>query len=233
MRTIVEAVDLVVGEPPSDPVSICLHDREIVAMLFPVGRCRGPLVRALAGVDPPRAGVVHLFDDARVVIANEASPLAAAFDLQPDLVLVDGLVDHLGPHAEREAWVRMASERERGASVLLATASADVAYRCDRVSLAMWEKDELFREIDSVRHRMHGLVRDVLETADERKAPGAYLAREIRRLSMAARALLAELRRFMSSREDLVQMHTAAVDVASELVSDHVLDALIADGDER
>jgi hypothetical protein len=109
---------------------------------------------------------------------------------------------------------------------------ADVAYRCDRVSLAMWEKDELFREIDSVRSRMHGLVREVVEPADVRKPPGAYMAREIRRLGMAARALLVELRRFMSSREDVVHMHTVAADMASELLSDRVLDALIADGDE-
>jgi hypothetical protein len=190
-------------------------------------------VRALAGIEPPRAGVVRFPRQTRVAIANDSEPLTVAFERGPDLVLVDGLIDHLSAHAEREAWVRIASERERGASVLLATTSADVAYRSDRVSLAMWNKEELYREIDRVRQRMHDLVRDVLDLMDARpRAPGATRARELRRLRMAASALLSELQRLTRSGDDVLLTDTPAPPATSDELSDRALDALIESGED-
>ena len=132
------------------------------------------------------------------------------------------------------AWARLASERALGTSFVLATANVDQACRCDRVSLASWEGDELSRAIKELVPRMNSLVQEFLAMLGEapHRRTGA-MAAELRRLNVASRALLAEMRRSASARPEMRAWRTASADLAAASLSDRVLDAVIAGVEDR
>jgi hypothetical protein len=58
MIAIVEAIGVVVGDVPATPLSLRVGPGEIVGLLFPPARPRTPVLRALAGLEPPATGEV-------------------------------------------------------------------------------------------------------------------------------------------------------------------------------
>jgi hypothetical protein len=59
------------------------------------------------------------------------------------------------------------------------------------------------------------------------------LAMDLRRLNVGSRALLGEMRRCAQAGEDMVAWHTAAWRVAGVSLNDRVLDAAIAEAQDR
>jgi hypothetical protein len=228
MPTVLEATHLVVGDPPASPVSFALQRGEILGLLFPPDRPPAPLLRVLAGMEQPRKGAVRYSGKARrVAIAVGGWPHGV--EPQADLVLIDGLMAAANDSAARETWARLAGEREQGTSIVLATSFEDHAYRCDRVSLAMWSSDEAIHAAKKVHENLHAMVDDFLRLTEHGRAPpDAALAAHLRRLSRAARDLIAEGRRLASSFEQVLSVKRIASQLSGDLVDERVLDAVIA-----
>ena len=232
MGAIVEAIDLVAGYPPSTPISLGVSPGEIVGLLFPPAIPRAPILRALAGVDAALAGEVRLLRHGRIRIATSETPLSAVLSSRPDLVLLDAVE----PSADRSMWARLARERARGTSFVVATASVDQACRSDRVSLASWEMDELTRAMQELVRRMNSQVQEflaVLGDARARRLEARSMAADLRRLKVGSQALLAEMQRCARARQELVAVRGAAAQVAAASVSDRLLDAVIDEAEER
>jgi ABC-type iron transport system FetAB ATPase subunit len=124
MDAVIEAVDLVAGDRPARPTSIRAQRGEILGLLTPRGPCRTPLLRALGKLEPPRAGAVRHAPRTRVAIApSEILGEVLASRPEPDLLLVDAL----GEGDPRSLWSRLAAERARGATVVVATEIEDQA----------------------------------------------------------------------------------------------------------
>jgi hypothetical protein len=230
MQAFLEATDLVVGDPAL-PVSFVLQRGEILGLLFPPGRARAPLLRVLAGMSQPRAGALSYSggNQPRAAIALGGWP--RGFQPQAELVLIDGLLEAT-KDAALETWAQLASEREQGTSIIVATSSEVQAYRTDRVSLAMWSCDEAMRAARKVHDDLHAMVAEFLRlTRRGRAAPNAGIAMQLRCLARAAEDLLAESRKTAC---DVVQERSVK-QIASELTRDpldaQVLDALLAKED--
>jgi hypothetical protein len=230
MVAIVEAIDLVVGDPRSTPFSVGVAPGEIVGLLFPPARPRTPVLRALAGLDGATAGEVRFPSQGRVAIASGRRPLADALSTQPDLVLLDAATD-LG---DRGTWALLAAERALGTSFVVATASVDEACRSDRVSLALWDMTELSCAIGELVREMTSRVQEFLALLGESQhRRSAVLAADLRRLNVGARALVAEMRRCASDGEGLLAWKAAAEDVNGAALSDRVLEAVIVEELDR
>jgi hypothetical protein len=230
MVTIVDAVDLVVGDARSPPFSLGVAAGEIVGLLFPPTRPRAHVLRVLAGLEAPVAGEVRFPGHARVVLASSGQQLPELLSTQPDLVVYDAADDA----PDRSTWALLASERALGTSIVVATANLDQACRTDRVSLVPWQMEELTRAITELVCRMAGQVHEFLGALGDRQhRRTASLAAELRRLNVGARALLGEMERRACSEEELLAWHGAAAQVAGVSVSDRVLEAAIAEGQDR
>ena len=229
MVTIVDAVDLVVGDARSPPFSFGVAAGEIVGLLFPPTRPRAHVLRVLAGLEAPAAGEVRFPDRARVVLASSGQQLHELLSTQPDLVVYDA-----ADAPDRSTWALLASERALGTSIVVATAIVDQACRTDRVSLVPWQMEELTRAITELVPRMAGQVHEFLGAFGSRQhRRSGSIAAELRRLNVGARALLGEMERRARSEEELLAWHRAAAQVAGVSVSDRVLEAAIAEGQDR
>jgi hypothetical protein len=226
MGAIVEAVDLVVGEAGSTPLSLGVAAGEIVGLLFPPGKPRVPVLRALAGLDPTIAGEVRFGGRGRVVVATPGPGLSEALSMQPDLVLLDAANDV----ADHNAWARLASERAVGTSFVVATSNLGEACHCDRVSLASWEIIELSRAVTDLARDMNSQVQEFLAVLGEgRHRRSASMAADLRRLNVGSRALLAEMRRCARARNEMRAWQAASEELAGASVSERMLDAVLAD----
>lgn len=230
MVAIVEAIDLVTGDPPSAPLSLAVAPDEIVGLLFPPVRPRVPILRALAGLDATVAGEVRFPGRRRILLATPGPPLSDALSSHPDLVVLDA-----EQGADHSTWVRLATERARGTSFVVATASVDQASRSDRISLASWEMDELTRAIQELVRQMTSQVQEFLAVLGEGQQHhrSASLAADLRRLNVGSRALLGEMRLCARDREDHLVCETAEEHIAGASVSDRLLDAVIAETQDR
>jgi hypothetical protein len=228
MQAILEATELVVGDPPASPVSFVLRRGEILGLLFPPSRPRAPLLRVLAGMAQPREGAVRYpGSPPRVAIAVGGWPHGC--EPEADLVLIDGLMEAANDGEARETWARLAGQREQGTSIVLATSLEEDAYRSDRVSLAMWSSDEAMRAARRLHESLHALVVAFLRVTERGKAtPNAALAAQVRRLSRAARDLIAEGRRKARDSEQLVSVKQLASELSGDLMDERFLDAMIA-----
>lgn len=231
MSAILEAVDLVVGEPASSPpLSLQVANAEIVGLLFPEARPRAPLLRTLAGFDAPRAGRLRVPERRRVVLASTGDTLSAALSSEPDVVVLDAEERT----TDRNTWARIASERALGTSFVVATSSVDQAYRSDRVCLAGWDPLALSKAVSEIAHRMTSDVQEFLAVLGEyRHRGGPVLAAELLRLNRAARDLVAEMRRLSRSHEERWEIQRTAADLAAVAVNDSVLQSVIAEGEDR
>lgn len=230
MSAIVQAIDVVVRDMSSRPLSLGVGPGEIVGLLFPPARPRAPILRALGGLDPPAAGEVRLAAGRRIVVAAPGPDLADALAERPDLVLLDAANDV----ANRSMWALLASERALGTSFVVATASFEQAGRADRVSLASWDRDELTRGLQELARRMTSQVQEFLAVLGEARHRGAGAqAANLRRLNAGARALLVEMRLRIRSSEDDPALWRATEELSGASLSDRLLDAVIAEERER
>jgi hypothetical protein len=230
MGIIIEAVDLVVGGPWSTGLSLGVATAEIVGLLFPPDRPRAPVLRVLAGLDAAFAGAIRFPGRARVVVATPGRSLSDVLSAQPDLVLLDVASDVV----DRNLWARLASERALGTSFVVATSSLEQACRGDRVSPASWDMDQLTRAVAELLVQMTGQTHEWVARMGEPVQPDtARLARDLRRLNVASRVLLGEMGRCARPGNETAVWRAAALRVAGVSVSDHVLDAVIAEAGER
>ncbi len=231
MSAVLEAIDLVVGDPASSPpLSLQVANAEIVGLLFPEGRPRAPLLRALAGFDAPRAGQLRTPQRRRVVLASTGDPLSAAQSSEPDIVVLD--VDERT--ADRNTWARIASERALGTSFVVGTSSLDHAYRSDRVCLAEWDRLALTKAFAALARRMTSEVQEFLAVLGEYEhRGGSLLAADLLRLNRAARDLVAEMRRLSRSREERSDLQRSAADLAAVTIDEKVLHSVVADEEDR
>jgi hypothetical protein len=210
-------------------LSVGVEPGEIVGLLFPPSRPRVPVLRAMAGLDAPVGGEVPFPVPSRVVLATPGRGLSEALSSAPDLVLLEA-----DPEPDRNTWARLASERERGTSFVIATANVEQAYRCDWVALATWEIDDLVLAVRDLALRMTSAVQEflaLLQEAETRRT--VVLAADLRRLKAGARALLSEMRRRVSGANDRVALQSVVADVAGVWLDDRVLDAVIAEAQDR
>ena len=231
MSAVLEAVDLVVGEPASSPpLSLQVGNAEIVGLLFPEGRPRAPLLRALAGFDAPKRGHLRTLQRRRIVLASTGETFSAALSSEPDVVVLDA--DERT--TDRNTWVRIASERALGTSFVVGTSSVDHAYRTDRVCLAGWDVLALSDAISALARRMTSEVQEFLTVLGEyQHRGGPILAAELLRLNRAARDLIAEMRRLSCSRGERAALQGMAADLAAVAVDEKVLHSVIADAEDR
>jgi hypothetical protein len=228
---VLEAVNLVVGEPANSPrLSLHLRNAEIVGLLFPEARSRAPMLRALAGFDVPRAGHLRVPPRSRIVFTSTAETLSAALSSDPDVVVLDA--DERT--TDRNTWARIASARALGTSFVVGTSSIDVAYRSDRVCLAAWDALTLGNAILAVWRRMTCDVHEFLTAMGERECrESPALAAELLRLNAAARDLLAEMRRLSRSRQERLEVQDTAAELAAIVIDEKVLHSVIADTEDR
>jgi hypothetical protein len=229
MGAILAADSLVVGDPTSRPVSLTLDRGEILGLLFVEGRPRTSVLRALAGLDAPRGGVVHGTGAPRVVLVSPGTSRAPEFSAQPDVVVLDGLADVDHGRGEHDAWARLAGERERGTAIVVATTSVEQAYRSDRVTLAQWNPIDLDRELWRLLRCIRGLVADSLELfARPAYAPGRSSVSDLWRLTRAARHLLVEARSLASNRDEKRHVEEVGAELAGVSLDDNVLESLVS-----
>jgi len=230
MAILIDAVDLVVGDVRSPPFSLGVAASEIVGLLFPPARPRVSVLRVLAGLEAPVAGQVRFPGGGRVALATSSQQLHEALATHPHLVVYDTANDA----PDRGLWALLASERALGTSFVVATASVDQACRSDRVSTVPWEMGEVTNAIAELVSQMSGQVHEFLGALGERQhRRSASLAVELRRLNVGARALLGEMERRARSEDELLAWHGAAAQVAGVSVSDRVLEAAVAEGQDR
>jgi len=231
VSAVLEAIDLVVGEPESTPpLSLQVGNAEIVGLLFPEARPRAPLLRALAGFDAPRSGHLHTPQRRRIVLASTGETLSAALSPEADLVVLDADART----TDRNTWARIASERALGTSFVVGTSSIDHAYRSDRVCLAEWDVLALSNAVTALARRMTSQVQEFLTVLGEyRHGGGPVLAAELLRSNRAARDLMAEMQRLSRSSEERSDLQRTAADLAAVAVDERVLHSVIADAENR
>jgi len=222
------------GEPLVGPISMTVGPGEIIGLLFAEGVPREALLRALAGLNPPCKGAVRFTGAPRIYLAFGGASTTVAFDDQPDLVVFDGLVDIESGRAGRDAWARIASERERGTAIVVATASVEQAYRSDRVTLAMWSSDDCTRELLRLSRRMQSLLGDAMDGLGKASSDpiGSGRIRELQRLTRASRHLLGEARSSVRSPNERLRVEEVAAELASVSLDDRILESLVARVDE-
>jgi hypothetical protein len=223
---ILQAVDLQLSGGVSAPVSFEVQRGEIHGLLFPPEVERGPLLRVLAGLDRPRAGHVEMpSGTVRVVVCPPGGTLADTLGSPFDVALIDDAPAPANDRAVRDSWARIASERERGATIVVATSREEQAYRSDRVSLAMWDEAALRQAYSRLSRGISTLVGEFLELFEAgRDAPNAAVALRLRRLNMAARDLVREGRKHPRAWRE---MQALAGPLASQQLDDRVLEAVI------
>jgi hypothetical protein len=207
------------------PLSLVAHDREIVSIWLPRRPAMGAVARVLLGDAHPSAGEVRRRAGARVALVRADESMERAFLPSVDLALVDAT----GRGLSLDTWVRLATERARGAGVVVLTHSVADAYRCDRAVLALWSISELLSALDSVVEAAQGATRDLLAGAAPRRT--GVLAVELQRASRAVRDLIDLARRMAHIEEDRLRLQVLAAAASGVLLDERVLEDLIAESE--
>ncbi len=228
--SLVEAVNLVAGAPPSAPLSLQVGPGQIVALLFPPGKPRAPVLRVLAGLDAAVSGDVRFPTGGRIAIATTGQALRDALSLLPDLVALDAGNDE-GDH---NGWARLASERGLGTSFLIATTNLNEACRCDTMMLISWDMRDLMYAMADLLLRMSSQTEEFLGALGEAQGLRiGQLAADLLRLNLGARALLAEMRRLAHAGDEVAAWHIAMGQVAAVSLNDRVLGVAAAEAQDR
>jgi hypothetical protein len=218
----VDAGDASAAPSSRQPLSFAAHDGDIVGLWLPPHPAAALVPGAIVGDAWPGPGEIRRRTGCRVALAHPGS-LDQAFRASADLVLLDATGREVG----LDGWVRLATERERGASVIVVTHSAMDAYRCDRSVLAMWSLSELLSALDSLVGDMQEATRDLVAgTSPPRRA--AVLAVELQRGNRALRDLIDLARRMARSQEDRLQLSELTGRAAGVTIDERVLEKLIA-----
>lgn len=210
---------------PRAPLTFAVFDREIVGVWLPAPSAAKALLRVLAGIEPPNAGQVRLRDGCRVALARPPD-LPDVLETSADLVLLDATSDDL----TLDAWVRLATERERGIAAVVATTSPTHAYRCDRVVLAAWDPSALLSALESLASGLHDATRDLLRDAT-RPRRAAVLAMELQRGTRAARDLIAHARAIVRSADERLRLSELSATAAGAMLDERILEKLIAEAE--
>jgi hypothetical protein len=208
------------------PLSFVAHDREIVGIWLPPHLAPADVARVVSGDAQPGAGEARRRAGSHMALVHPDAPLEK--DLRPFVDLV--LVDATGRELTLDTWVRLATERAHGASIVVLTHAVADAYRCDRVVLALWSISELLSALDSLVEEMQAATRDLIaNTSPPRRA--AVLAVELQRGNRAVRDLIDLARRLARVEEDRLRLQDLAGGAASLMLDERVLEKLIAEAE--
>jgi hypothetical protein len=206
---LLQTYDLVVGEPPTPPVRFGLNRGEIVGLLAPANGSQHAFLRVLAGLESPRAGRVRSHTSpSRVALVEPDDDLDRKLGDGPELVLVDGALDGLDVTRGRAAWDRLSRESTCGTAILVATSSAERAYRTDRLSLALWPEGELMHEFGRLQKLMQARLSEFSALVKTQRNHGTsscedWIHGELLRLTRAARDIAREASHISRSRDDV------------------------------
>lgn len=228
--SILRVVDLKVNDSRARPLSFDVERGEIHTLLFPPGVERGPVLQAIAGLERPQAGRVEMPSGPVHVTMVGRGETPSDRPETPDVVVIDDVEPPANDRAIHDSWARLAAERAHGATIILATALEEQAYRGDRVSLAMWDEVELRDAYVRLGRHMSSLVGEFLRLFEEGKRSSyASIALDLQRLNHAARDLVSEGR---SYRDSWRVLSAVSRELASKQLDDRVLQAVIRSADE-
>jgi hypothetical protein len=205
------------------PLSFAAHDREIVGIWLPRHPAADVVPRIIAGEARPGSGGVRRRAGSVVSLVRADASMAQAFRRTVDLVLVDAT----GRDVSTDTWVRLATERAQGTSIVVATRSAKDAYRCDRTVLAIWTLSELLAALDSLAEEQARATRDLLAGASPPRRV-AVLAVDLVRGNRALRDLIDLGRRMARSQDDRLRLQELTARAAGVMLDDRILETLIA-----
>ncbi len=229
--SILRVVDLKVNDSPARPLSFDVERGEIHTLLFPPNVERGPVLQVLSGLAPPQAGKVEMpSGPVRVAMVRRGETPSDVRNPAPDILVVDDPVPPANDREIHDSWARLATERARGSTIILATSVEEQAYRGDRVSLAMWDEIELRDAYMRLGKHMTSLVGEFLHLFEEGKRSSyASVAQDLQRLNQAARDLVREGR---SYRDGWRLLSAVSRELASQQIDDRVLRAAIRGANE-
>jgi energy-coupling factor transporter ATP-binding protein EcfA2 len=229
--SVIQATNVLVGDLSRSPFSLELARADIVGVLCPDAAPRTSILRVLAGIDAPRSGDVRTsVDPSRVAFVGEGTSLSDRLAMRPDVVVIDGAFDQLEPRLQREAWVRLASERACGTAVIVGTTNAQQAYRSDRVALAMWNREDVVRKFMRLQIEMQDRVSEfmmLVGTAVEDPGQKISRAAELMRLNREARDLTREALRLARTAAELREARNYGVDLVHSSLDDRVLERIV------
>lgn len=226
----VVGLELAAGAP--EPLSFDVKRGEIHGLLFPPAAERQPLLSVLAGLQPPRTGKVSM--PSGPMLLRVSNTVDEALSSPADVVLINEARPPANDDVVRDSWARIAGERERGTTIIVATSCEEQAYRSDRVSLAMWDESMLRDALLRLSRSMGSLVAEFLAVFDaEKNAPSIAIASRLRRLNHAARDLLQESRKHARSLERMQAMRALSAELAGNQLDDRVLEAVIDRADDN
>jgi hypothetical protein len=230
VHSIIEASGITVeaGDPGANqaalPLSFKAAEREILGLWLPARAVasRLQLVRVIAGHAPPRDGEVRRRIGARIAVARLDGSLEQALK-SADLVVLDADSGDMS----LDEWMRLAVERELGASVIVVTTLVMQAYRCDRVVLALWSVPDVLSALDALATNMLGAARELL-TEDRMPRRVAVLAADLLRGNRACRDLIGHAKRAAGDAEERLRVSELAARAAEAMLDDRILENLIA-----
>jgi hypothetical protein len=231
---LLNVVDLEVSDAPSAPLSFDVVRGEIHGLFCPPQVDRGPLLRVLAGLDRPRAGRVDMpLGFVRVAMIGIGSTVGDAFGSAPDAVLFDDPPAAANDRQDHDHWARLAAERERGTTIIVATSREEQAYRSDRVSLAMWDEVTLRGTYQRLSQRVSLLVDEFLRLLDQgNRSSYRSVALRLMQLNHATRDLIDEGRRHSHSLQQWRALSSFSKELAGQQLDDGVLESLIGGANE-
>ena len=169
----------------------------------------------------------------KVVLSVLGVPDRAAMT-PSDVLLIDDQPAAANDYQDRESWLRIAGERARGTTVVVATSREEYAYRGDRVTLAVWEDAQLEEALWAASRRIEERIDEFLcLSADGHVMPSASIAVRLRRLNQAVRDLLKEASRRSRSRHETRRLQDLHRELTSQQIDDRVLDAVIRQAYDR
>jgi hypothetical protein len=235
VQALIEASDITIdsNEPGrssarSLPVSFAVHEREMLGVWVPEPVAAALLLRVVLGGAPLLSGELRRRAGARIAIARPDEPLGDAFAPDPGVLLVDAG----GYEPSLETWRRLALAREQGASIVVVTASALQAYRCDQVALAMWSLPDLISALESLVSSVGRATYTLLGGActPERSAS---LALDLERAHRAVRDGLERARRAVTEVEDRLRVADLAASAAAVMLDERLLERWIDEAENR
>jgi hypothetical protein len=210
------------------PVSFVVREGEMLGVWVPEPNAAASLLPVILGRVPSLSGELRLRPDTRTAIAGPNELLGGAFDPVAALLLVDAS----GSDPSLDTWMRLALERERGASIVVVTASAMQAYRCEQVALAMWSLPELLSALESLVGTIGRATHTLLGTACT-PARSAALALDLERANRAVRDLLERARGAATAVEDRLRVSDLAAGAAAVMLDERLLERWIDEAENR
>jgi hypothetical protein len=162
-----------------------------------------------------RTAVLRAVEDVRSLVGDPR-----------DVLLVDGLLDVVGPRMEAALWSALASHRQGGGAVALTTRLDRHAVRCDRVVAFSWSQSELEREVPHRCCEMRSLLHALLGSWSEEDPSAEGTARRLKEVGVVTRALLRELWAQAMTTDEQANARRWKNEISRIELSDRVLDSI-------